>query len=105
MRRYYNSETKKLLIQLETDSLDLSVLMSKHQQTDYGDNLAKLVNHINALAPQLPQGFGGDSYKTLYLRRAVKRHECSLQPISHLTTARNTFTQFNTSLNGTLQLK
>ena len=71
MRRHYNSETRKLQNQSEMDSLNLTAFMNKHQITDLGEGLTKLINHINALAPQLPAGFGDDAHKTRYLRRAV----------------------------------
>ena len=73
------------------DSLDLSAFMTKHQVTDYSDGITKIVNHINALAPQLPNGFGDDAHKTRYLRRAVMRFEWAHQLISQLTPVRYTF--------------
>ena len=71
MRRHYNSETRKLQLQSEVDSLDLSSFMRKHQITDQSMGLAKLVDRINVLAPQLLHGFGDDQHKTRYLRRAA----------------------------------
>ena len=64
MTRHCNSETRKLQIQSEVDSLDLSAFMTKHQVSDYSDGITKIVNHINALAPQLPNGLGDDAHKT-----------------------------------------
>ena len=105
MQRHYNSETRKLQNQSEMDSLELTSFMHKHGVTDLGDGLTKLVNHINALAPQLPAGFGDDAHKTRYMRRAVLGHSFAQQPIAQITSARYTFTQFTTALKESLQLK
>jgi len=105
MRRHYNSESKKLQLQSEMDSLDLTTFMHKHQLVDFGTGLTKLVDYINALAPQLPTGFGDDPHKTRYLRRAVMSLEWAQQPISQVTTARYTFVQFITALQESLQLQ
>ena len=104
MRRHYNSETKKLQLQSEMDGLDIMTFMQKYHITDTAEGLTRLVDHINALAPQLPQGFGDDAHKTRYLRRAVMRLSFAQQPISQLTTARYTFKQFTTALKESLQL-
>ena len=104
MRRHYNSETKKLQLQSEVDGLDLMVFMQKNHISDIAEGLTRLVDHINALGPQLPQGFGDDAHKTRYLRRAVMGLKFAQQPISQLTTARYTFTQFTTALKESLQL-
>ena len=105
MRRHYNSETRKLQNQSEMDSLELTSFMHKHGVTDLNDGLTKIVNHINALAPQLPAGFGDDAHKTRYLRRAVLGHTFAQQPIAQITSARYTFTQFQTALKESLQLR
>ena len=105
MRRHYNSETRKLQNQSEMDSLELTSFMHKHGVTDLNDGLTKIVNHINALAPQLPTGFGDDAHKTRYLRRAVLGHSFAQQPIAQITSARYTFTQFQTALKESLQLR
>lgn len=105
MRRHYNSESKKLQLQSEMDSLDLTTFMHKHQLVDFGTGLTKLVDYINALAPQLPTGFGDDPHKTRYLRRAVMSLDWAQQPISQVTTARYTFVQFITALQESLQLQ
>ena len=87
------------------DSLELTSFMHKHGVTDLNDGLTKIVNHINALAPQLPTGFGDDAHKTRYLRRAVLGHSFAQQPIAQITSARYTFTQFQTALKESLQLR
>ena len=87
------------------DRLDLTALMRKHDITDDARGLIKLVNKINALAPQLPSGFGDDPHKTRYLRKAVKSMRWAQQPISQLTTAKYTFSQFVTALQESLQLE
>ena len=104
MRRHYNSETRKLQLQSEMDSLDITAFMQKHHITDQAEGLTRLVDYINALAPQLPSGFGDDPHKTRYLRRAVMRLGFAQQPISQLTSARYTLTQFTTALQESLQL-
>ena len=81
MKPHSISETKKLQLRSEFDSLDLQSFMSKHQIVDTSAGLTKLVDHINALVPQLPDGFGNDSNKIRYLRRAVMRLEWAQQPI------------------------
>ena len=104
-RRYFNSESRKLRLQSDMDSLNLSSFMNKHNVSDYSQGLAKRVNHINALAPELPQGFGDDAHKTRHLRRAIRQFLWALNPIAQLTTSRYTFVQFITALNESLQLK
>ena len=87
------------------DSLEPTSFMHKNDVTDLGDVLTKLVNHINALTPQLPAGFGDDAHKTRYLRRAVIGHSFAQQPIAQITSARYTFTQFTAALKEFLQLR
>ncbi len=87
MRPHYNPDTRKLHLQFEVDGLELSSSMHKHRIRDISTGLRKMVNHINALAHQLPPGFRDDAHKTRYLRRAVMRHEWAQQPISQLTTS------------------
>ena len=53
MQRNHSSDTGKLQIQSEMDSLDLRAFMQKNQITAYAYGLSKLVDHINALASQL----------------------------------------------------
>lgn len=105
MQRSYNSETRKLQLQPEMDSMELSSFMHKHKLSNFAEGLAKLLDCIDVLAPQLPKGFGDDQHKARYLRRAVMRYDWAQQPISQLTTARYTFTQFITALNESLQLQ
>ncbi len=69
-------------------SLDLGTFMRKHYHTDPAYRLMKMVDHINALAPQLPQDFGDDHHKTRYLRRAIMRFDWAQQPVSQMTAAR-----------------
>ena len=91
MRRHYSSDTRKLQIQSEMDSLDLPSFMSKHNIVDNSHGLSKLVDHINALAPQLPTGFGDDSHKTRYLLRAVMSLDWARHPISQIATSKYSF--------------
>ena len=86
-------------------SLDLSTFMQRNQYSDPAREALKLVDYINALAPQLPTGFGADSHKTRYLRRAVMKYDWAQQTISQITTARHTFTQFLTALQERSQLR
>lgn len=104
MRRHLSSETRKLQLQSEMDSLDIASFMSKNNITDQGEGLRRLVNHINALAPQLPAGFGDDPHKTRYLRRTVMRFGFAQQPIYLMTSARYSFIQLTTALQESLQL-
>ena len=87
------------------DSLNLFSFMNNHNISDYSQGLDKLVNYINALAPELPQGFGEDANKTRYLRRAVMQFPCAQNPIDELTMSRYTSVEFNTAFNESLQLK
>ena len=75
MRRHYSSDTRKLQIPSEMDNLDLQSFMHKRQVTDYVSGSTQMVDHINALASQLPASFNDDAHKTRYLRRAVMRQE------------------------------
>ncbi len=86
------------------DSLDLISFIRKHQIVDHATRLTRLADHINALAPQLPSGFGNDSHKMRYLRRAVMRKDWAKQLISLVTTARYTYTQFINALQESVQL-
>ncbi len=86
------------------DSLVLTAFMRKHKISDCARGLMKLTDHINAMAPQLPSGFGNDVHNTRYLRRAVMRYDWAKQPIASVTTARYTFTQSITALQESLQL-
>lgn len=105
LKRHYNSDSRKLQLQSEVDSLELQSFMSKNQITDASACLTKLVDHVHALAPQLPEGFGNDSHKSRYLRRAVMRLEWAQHPISQVATSRYTFIQFITALHESLQLR
>ena len=75
MRRHYNSGNRKLQLQSEIDSLELLFCVRKHQTDDASKGLTELVDHINALAPQLPAGFADEPHKTRYFRCAVKRFD------------------------------
>ena len=66
MRRHYNSDTRQFQLQSEMDSLDLMTLMRKQDISDDAKGLRKLVDHINALASQLPPGF-----VMIRIRRAI----------------------------------
>ncbi len=58
----YNSETRNLQLQSEMDALELAYFMHKHQYIDPALGLSKKIDHINALAPRLPQGFGDNDH-------------------------------------------
>lgn len=62
-QRHYDSDTRKQRSQYEMDSIDLFSFMDKNQLTDQKVGLPKLVQHINALALQLPTEFGDNSHK------------------------------------------
>ena len=87
MRHHFNCESRKLTVQSDMDSLNLSTFMKKAELFDYSQGLSKLVDHVNALAPQLPQGFGNVDHKTRYVRRAVMQLQWAQTPIAQLTTA------------------
>ncbi len=105
MRRHYNSETLKLQLQSEMDSLELKSFMRRHKSSNHTERLAKLVDYIKILASQLLEGFGDDQHETQYLLRALMSYDRVQQPISQLITARYAFTPFMTSLNEILQLQ
>ena len=67
--------------------MDLQLFMSKRQIVDRSTGLTKLVEHIYAVAPQLTDGFGNDSHKARYIRRAVMGLEWVQQPISQVATS------------------
>ena len=105
MRRHYNSETRKLQLQSEMDSLDLASFMRKKQISDSSQGLMMIVNHINALAPQLPDCFGNESHKTRYLRKAVMSFDWAQQPIASIASSRYSFLQLISALQESLQLR
>ena len=78
------------------DSIELASFMHKNHITDLAIGLSKLIDRINALAPQLPMNFGDYKHKTRHLRRAVMRSDWAQQPIAQMVTARYTFSQFIT---------
>lgn len=104
MRPHYNSETRELQLQSEIEGLELNSFMRKHNMMCEFKRLAILIDRTNALAPQLPHGFGDDHYKIRYLRHAALGCKWAWQPISQMTIARYTFTQFIISLQESLQL-
>ena len=105
MRRHYSSDDGKLQLQSEMDSLDPPLFMIKHNILDNSHGLSKLIDHINALAPQLATGFGNDLHKTCYLRRAVMSLDWTEQPIYQINTSKYSVIQFSTALQKSLQLK
>ena len=66
--------------------------------------MTRLVDHINAIASQLPTGFGDDSHKARYLRRAVIRFDWAQNSIAQVATSKYTFTQFITPLQESMQI-
>ena len=71
MHRQYSSEARKLQIQSEMGSLDLTVYMHNNDIKNSRIGLTRIIDRIDSLAPQLPAGFAEDAYKTRYIRRAV----------------------------------
>lgn len=47
------------------NSIDLLSFMAKNRLTDQNVGLTKLVNHTIPLAPQLPEGLGNESPKSI----------------------------------------
>ena len=60
----YSSETRQLQLQSEIECLELSSFMRKHQYTDESISISKLIDHINALSPQLRLSSRADEHKT-----------------------------------------
>ena len=104
MHRHYNSETRKLQLESEMDSLDLGEFLKKRSMADVSEGLIKIRDHINALASQLPSGFGDEAHEARYLRRAFMRFEWAKQPIFMVTTSQYSFTQFLTALQEGIEL-
>ena len=105
MRRHYNSDTRKLHLQSEMYSIKLASFMDKNHITGHPTGLSRLIDRINAVAPQSLMNFWDDGHKSRYLIRAVMRFDWAQQPIAQRSTARYTFSQFITSLRESLQLK
>ena len=55
---HYNSETRKLQLVSEMDSLELATFMRKCSISDLSVGLVKICNHINALASKISSGLG-----------------------------------------------
>ena len=98
MRSQYSSETRKLQVQSEMDSLDLTLCMHNNDIKNARIRLTRIIDRINSLAPKLPAGFGDDAHKTRYLRRSVMGQDRAQTPISHIATSRYSFLQFITAL-------
>ena len=88
MRLHFNSESWKLNPQSDMDSPNFYTFMKKADLSDYSQGLPKLVDHINALAPQLPQCFGDGAHKTQYLHCAVMQFQWAKASIAQLMTSR-----------------
>ena len=105
VRRHFNSDTRKQQLQFEIDSLFFFPFIRKHSITDPSVGLTRIMNHINALAPQLSAGLGDDNHKSRYLRRAVMGLDWAQQPIAQIASSRYTFIQLLTALQESLQLQ
>ena len=104
MRWRYSSETRKLQIQFEMDSLDITVHIHDNDIKKARIGTTRIIDRINSLAPQLPAGFGDDAHKIRYLRRAVMGQYWAQTPISHIARSRYSFVQFITALEESLQI-
>ena len=104
MRRQYSSETRKLQIQYEMYSLDLTVCMHNNDIKNARIELTRIIDRINSPAPQLPAGFGDDAHKNRYIIRAFMGQDWAQTPISHIAMSRYSFVQFITALEESLQI-
>ena len=105
MCRHFNSENRQVQLQSEMDSLSLASFIQRHHISDIATGLTQIVDHINSLAPQLPNEFGDDQHKMRYLRRAVMGFDGSTQTMSQLTVSRFSFPQFITAVRENVQLQ
>ena len=105
MRRHFNSESRKLSLQSDMYILNLTTFMKYHGISDQSQGLPKIINHIYALAPQLPHGFGDDACRASYFRRAVMRFPWAQNPIVQLTTSRYNFIHLIIVLNESLHFE
>lgn len=55
--------------------------MRKHQLLDKLEGLTKIVDYVNSLATQHPNGSGDELHEPKYLFRAVMRFDWAQQPI------------------------
>ncbi len=63
----------------------MTKFMEERDITSVSEGLTKLVNYIERLAPQCPQGFREDSPKTRYLRKAVIKFSWARAPVSYIS--------------------
>lgn len=75
MHRHYNSDIRKLQLRSEMDWFGLHSFMGKNQVMGNTEGLTELVDHINALGPQLSNNFSDDPHKSRYLWCTVMRLE------------------------------
>ena len=75
MTLHYYSKTRKLQLQSEMNSLNLSAFMTQNKVTDYSGGITEIMSYIKGSAPKFPSSFGDDAQKTRYLRRKVMRFE------------------------------
>ena len=66
MKNPNNSETRKLQLHSETDSVDLSAFMTKHQAIDLIDRITKT---------EMPSDLRADGQKIRFLQLAALRFE------------------------------
>ena len=80
-----------LRIQSEMDSLYVQSFMTKRNISESSQGLSKLVERINALATQFPEGFSYDAHETGYLGRAVMKIDWAQLTIWQVATSLYTF--------------
>ena len=76
--------------------------MRKQKILDQPEGLTRILDHICALAPQLPQGFGVHAHKIRIHCCALMGLSFSQQQIFQLATARYTFTKITSALKKSL---
>lgn len=104
MRRKYDSDSRQLQIQSTLECLNFDTFMSEKSLASHSEGLAKLVEDIEQLTTQCPQGFRSDANKIRFLRKAVLHCEWALAPIRNIVSHRYEFHSFVTALHESLQL-
>ncbi len=69
MRQEYHSDSRQLQVQNSLETLKLTTFMEERDITSVSEGLTKLVDYIERLVPQCPQGFREDKHKILYLAK------------------------------------
>ncbi len=91
MRKEYHSESRQLQVMSTLETLKLTKFMQERDITSVAEGLTKLVDYIERLTPQCPQGFQEDSHKARYLRSAVINFSWARAPVSNIVSNRYTF--------------